>query len=199
MKGVRETVFSNERDQMKTEREKMIAGEVYQPWDKALVAERASAKKLCHRLNQLCPILRDQRLAVINQLLGYESNAHINSPFFCDYGYNIKLGQNFYANHGCTILDGAPVIIGDDVLLAPGVVISTATHPLDPSRRISGEETAHTISIGNRVWLGANVTVCPGVTIGDNVVVGAGSVVVRDLPANTVCVGAAAKPIRTID
>lgn len=184
---------------MKTEREKMIAGEPYQPWDEALVAERASAKKLCHRFNQLCPTLSEQRLAIINELLGYESNAHINSPFFCDYGYNIKVGQNFYANHGCTILDCAPVIIGDDVLLAPGVVISTATHPLDPIRRTSGEESAHAITIGNRVWLGANVTVCPGITIGDNVVVGAGSVVVKDLPANTVCVGSAAKPIRTID
>ena len=91
------------------------------------------------------------------------------------------------------------MIIGDDVLLAPGVVISTATHPVDPQRRATGEESAHTITIDNNVWLGANVTVCPGVTIGDNVVVGAGSVVVKDLPANTVCVDSPAKPIRTID
>jgi len=184
---------------MKTEREKMIAGEVYQPWDEALTAERYLAKNLCHRINQLCPTQREKRQAAINELLGFESNANINSPFFCDYGYNIKLGQNFYANHACTILDCAPVIIGDDVLLAPGVVISTATHPIDPFHRAGGEESAHAITIGNKVWLGANVTVGPGVTIGDNVVVGAGSVVVKDLPANTVCVGSPATPIRTID
>lgn len=184
---------------MKTERDKMIAGEPYMAFDQALIAERTAAKKRCHQLNQLCPSQTEARQQVINELLGYASNAWIESPFFCDYGSNIKVGQNFYANHGCTILDGAPVVIGDDVLLAPGVVISSATHPLDPAKRASGEESAHAITIGNRVWLSANVTVCPGVTIGDNVVVGAGSVVIKDLPANTLCVGSPATPIRTLD
>lgn len=182
-----------------TEKEKMIAGLMYQAWDSELTADRQKAKGLCFKINQTCPTLKQQRQALINELLGRESDAWIESPFNCDYGYNIKAGKGFYANHGCTVLDCAPVVIGDNCLLAPGVVIATAGHPLDPIERASGEEFAKAITIGNDVWLGANATVCPGVTIGDNVVVGAGSVVTRDLPANTVCAGTPAKPIRTIE
>ncbi|WP_087016538.1 sugar O-acetyltransferase [Thaumasiovibrio subtropicus] len=182
-----------------TEKEKMLAGEIYQAWDSELTSERHMAKRLCHQLNQTCPTKKDARLAIVNQLLGYDSDAHLESPFFCDYGYNIKLGKGFYANHGCTILDGAEVNIGDNCLLAPGVVISTAAHPLDSRTRREGDEFAQSITIGDDVWFGANVTVCPGVTIGNNVVIGAGSVVVKDLPANTVCVGSPAVPIKTIE
>ncbi|PSW22068.1 sugar O-acetyltransferase [Photobacterium sanctipauli] len=182
-----------------TEKEKMISGQVYQAWDEELVNERQKAKKLCFALNQTCPTEQEARQAIINDLLERESDAWIESPFNCDYGYNIKAGKGFYANHGCTILDCAPITIGDNCLLAPGVVIATAGHPLDPVERASGDEFAYAITIGNDVWLGANVTVCPGVTIGDNVVIGAGSVVTKDLPANTVCVGSPAKPIRTLD
>lgn len=183
-------------EMVKTEKEKMLSGLIYQAWDEELTAERHNAKGLCFKLNQTCPTQKDVRQGLINELLGYNSDAWIESPFNCDYGYNIKVGSGFYINHGCTILDAAPVTIGDNCLLAPGVVISTAGHPLDPVERARGDEFAQAITIGNDVWFGANVTVCPGVTIGDNVVVGAGSVVVKNLPANSVCVGSPAKPIR---
>jgi len=181
-----------------SEKQKMISGLPYQAWDEQLTAERKHAKKLCFQLNQTCPTDNTTRQTFINTLLGKVSDAHIESPFYCDYGYNLKVGNGFYANHGCTLLDAAPITIGDNCLLAPGVVISTAGHPLDPIERATGVEFANAISIGNDVWIGANVSVCPGVTIGNNVVVGAGSVVVQDLPDNTVCVGAPAKAIRTI-
>ncbi|WP_267897732.1 sugar O-acetyltransferase [Dongshaea marina] len=182
-----------------TEKQKMIEGLIYQPWDQALIHERQRAKALCFKLNQTCPTDREARQEIVDELLGSSQDGWIESPFNCDYGYNIKAGKGFYANHGCTILDCAPVTIGDNCLLAPGVVIATAAHPLDPVSRAAGDEFAQPIQIGDNVWLGANATVCPGVTIGDNVVVGAGSVVSRDLPANTVCVGVPAKPIRTLE
>ncbi|MGF1684654.1 sugar O-acetyltransferase [Photobacterium minamisatsumaniensis] len=181
-----------------SEKEKMISGKMYQAWDKELVEDRQHAKKLCFAINQTCPTDKDKRQPLINELLGRESDAWVESPFYCDYGYNIQTGNGFYVNHGCTILDCAPIIIGDNCLLAPGVVIATAGHPLDPVERAAGEEFAKAITIGNDVWIGANATICPGVTIGDNVVIGAGSVVVKDLPPNTVCAGSPAKPIRTL-
>lgn len=182
---------------MKTEKQKMLDGERYNPWDEGLTNDRETAKQGCFKLNQTAPTDREQRLLIVNQMLGYQSDAFVESPFYCDYGYNIKLGKRFYANHGCTILDTAKITIGDDVLLGPSVVISAATHPIDPVERASGQENAYEVIIGNRVWLGANVTVCPGVTIGDDVVVGAGSVVTKDLPANTVCVGSPARPVKS--
>ncbi|MGF1693276.1 sugar O-acetyltransferase [Photobacterium kagoshimensis] len=182
-----------------TEKEKMLAGEIYQAFDEQLVVERDRAKAICFQLNQTCPTERERRQLLINTLLDRASDAWIESPFNCDYGYNIKVGKGFYVNHGCTILDGAPVVFGDNCLLAPGVVIATAGHPLDPVERASGDEFAKAITVGNDVWFGANVTVCPGVTIGDSVVIGAGSVVTKDLPAKSVCVGSPAKPVRYID
>ncbi|KLV03717.1 galactoside O-acetyltransferase [Photobacterium aquae] len=183
---------------VQTEKQKMITGQKYQAWDEELMQDRMRAKKLCFSLNQTCPTERPARQALINELLTQPCDAWVESPFNCDYGYNIKVGSGFYANHGCTILDCAPITIGNNCLLAPGVVIATAGHPLDPVERASGEEFAKAITIGNNVWLGANVTVCPGVTIGDNVVVGAGSVVTKDLPPNTVCVGVPAKAVRVL-
>lgn len=183
----------------KTEKEKMLAGEMYLPWDPELLAERQYAKALCFRLNQACPTETDRRQALIRELLPAAQEAWLESPFYCDYGYNIRTGKGFYANHGCILLDCAPIIIGDDCLLAPGVVISTATHPVDPVARAAGPEFAKAITIGSNVWIGANVTVCPGVTIGDNVVIGAGSVVVKDLPANSVCVGSPARAVRFLE
>ncbi|MDO6541435.1 sugar O-acetyltransferase [Photobacterium sanguinicancri] len=188
---------------MRTEKEKMLVGDIYHAFDTELVIERDRAKAICFKLNQTCSTDRDTRQSLILQLFAHtehvETDAWVESPFHCDYGYNITVGKGFYANHGCTILDGAPVTFGDNCLLAPSVVIATAGHPLDSVERAKGDEYAKAITVGNDVWLGANVTVCPGVTIGDNVVVGAGSVVTKDLPANTVCVGAPAKPVRVID
>ncbi len=181
---------------MKTEKEKMLSGEMYIPWDAELAQDRMQAKELCFQLNQTSPTQIESRKEIIKTLFNMPEEAWIESPFNCDYGYNISFGKGFYINHGCTLLDAAKITFGNDCLLAPGVVISTAGHPLDPEERASGSEFAKAINVGNDVWFGANVTVCPGVTIGDNVVIGAGSVVTKDLPSNSVCVGSPAKVIR---
>jgi len=183
---------------MKTEKQKMLAEEMYFPFDEELTRDRERAKALCFKLNQTCPTQRSVRAEVIRQLFSTSTDAWIESPFHCDYGYNISFGKGFYINHGCTLLDAAKISFGDNCLLAPNVVISTAGHPLDPIERASGFEFAKAITIGNDVWFGANVTVCPGVNIGNNVVIGAGSVVNKNLPDNTVCVGVPAKPIKDL-
>ena len=134
-----------------TEKQKMIAGQKYYPADKTLSEDRDTAKDLCFSFNQTKPSRIPQRQAMIKQLFRQSENPHVESPFYCDYGYNISTGKNFYANHGCTILDGAPVTIGSNVMLAPGVLISTATHPLEPVERASGAEFAFSINIGNDV------------------------------------------------
>lgn len=178
-----------------TELEKMLKGELHLAFDVELKAMRDSANALCFKLNQTND--KFERESIISELIGSES-AHLESPFNCDYGTHISVGAEFYANHGCTILDGAKVTIGDNCLLAPHVVISTVNHPLDVDLRVKGYEIAQPITIGHNVWLGANVTVLGGVTIGDNVVVGAGAVVTKNLPSNTVCLGVPAKPVKDI-
>ena len=181
-----------------TEKQKMRAGLAYISWDEELTQDRNIAKALCFKITQTCPTDRAGHRALLSRIVGYETDAWVEPPFYCDYGYNITLGKKFYSNHGCVILDCAPVTIGDNCLLGPNVVIAAPGHPLDPIARARGDEYAKAITIGNNVWLGANVTVCPGVKIGDNVVVGAGSVVIKDLPANSVCVGAPAMPIKLL-
>lgn len=176
----------------------MLAGLDYLAFDSELTQDRLEAKKLCHRFNQVSPDDKTQQAEVLNELLGTLSEAWIEPFFYCDYGYNIHLGENFYANHHCTILDGAKVTIGNDVLFGPSVTISTAGHPLDSVTRNTGLEFCKPITIGNNVWLGANVSVNPGVTIGDNSVIGAGSVVTRDIPANSVAVGAPCRVIKSV-
>ncbi|MDR9831740.1 sugar O-acetyltransferase [Vibrio sp. FNV 38] len=183
---------------MLTEKEKMLAGFDYISWDEQLTEDRNIAKKLCFKISQTCPTDREIHRAILSEIVGYETDAWVEPPFYCDYGYNIKLGANFYSNHGCVILDGAMVSIGDNCLFGPNVVIATPGHPLDLVARARGDEYAKSIMIGNDVWLGANVSICPGVTIGSNVVVGAGSVVVNDLPSNSVCVGSPAVVKRAI-
>lgn len=178
--------------------EKMLAGDLYNASDPVLVGMRDAAKQLCFELNQTSPLKRAERSAIVAKLLGVE-DALIESPFYCDYGCHLRVGKNFYANHGCTILDCAMITIGDNCLLAPHVVISSATHPLSAKLRAAGDEHAAPIIIGNNVWIGASATVCPGVTIGDGAVIGAGAVVVKDVPANVVVAGVPAKIIRTID
>lgn len=183
---------------MPTEKQKMLAAEMYYPFDPELTAEREKAKVLCFELNQTSPARSKERIALVKQLFSAPLDAWVESPFHCDYGYNISHGEGLYINHGCTLLDAAPISFGNNCLLGPNVVFSTAGHPLDAEERASGLEFALPIKIGNDVWFGANVTVCPGVTIGNNVVVGAGSVVNKDLPDNSLCVGVPAKPIKTI-
>ena len=122
----------------------------------------------------------------------------INAPFWCDFGYNIQVGENFYANHGCVILDGGKVTFGDNVFIAPDCGFHTAGHPLDAEQRNLGLEYAWPITVGDNVWIGANVTVLPGVTIGSNTVIAAGSVVNRDIPAGVVAAGNPCRVLRAI-
>lgn len=138
----------------RTEKDKMLAGDFYMAFDPPLVAERNRAKDLCFRLNQTSPIDQETRRSLIQELLGV-SDAWIESPFHVDYGYNLRLGKNFYANHGCTILDCNLVTIGDNCLMAPHVCISAATHPLDAQLRVSGQELTAPIKIGDNCWIGA--------------------------------------------
>ena len=135
---------------------------------------------------------------ILTQLLPYSHSPHIERPFHCDYGYNIYTGRNFYANHGCTILDAARVIIGNDVLLGPGVVIATPSHPLEEKPRVEGYEQARPIHLGNAVWIGANATILQGTTVGRGAVIAAGAIVTRDVEENTVVGGVPARTISNL-
>ncbi|MGV3504861.1 MAG: sugar O-acetyltransferase [Adhaeribacter sp.] len=183
-------------EELLTEKAKMIAGQPYLPNDPELSRDRKRAKSLCFRYNQQ---VVDLDTALLSELLGYETGAYLEPPFYCDYGYNLRLGKNFYANHNLVVLDCCPVTIGDNVFIAPDVVISTARHPLDPETRNSGLEDAAPIRIGNNVWIGASVCILPGVEIGDGVTIGAGSVVTRSIPAHTVAVGNPCRVIRSLE
>lgn len=180
-----------------TEKEKCALGELYDAnYDAELLAERRHCQHLCHELNRLYPSQETERSALLRQILGKAADAFtIISPFYCDYGYNIEVGANFFANFNCVILDEAKVSFGDNVFVAPNCGFYTAGHPLDAERRNRGLEYARPIRVGHNVWIGANTCVLPGVTIGDNAVIGAGSVVNRDIPP---CVVAAGNPCRVI-
>lgn len=183
-----------------TEKEKMLAQKLYDAnYDKQLEQERLDCKALCQEYNHL-PIKHvDERHELLKKILGKTGeNVHIEPDFWCDYGYNITVGENFYANHGLIILDAGGVIFGDDVFIAPGCGFHTSGHPIDFERRNKGLEYAYSIQVGSNVWIGAGVQVMPGVTIGDNVVIGGGSVVVHDIPSNSVAVGNPCKVIRAI-
>ena len=167
--------------------------------DPAIIQKHLACLALCFELNNLSPIKKDQREDRIKKIVGsIGAGFDILSPFFCDFGENIFIGKNFYANHNLSILDGGKVTIGDYVFIAPNVVITTAGHALDPEQRDRGIEIALPITIGNHVWLGANVCVLPGVKIGDNVVIGAGSVVTKDIPNNVIAVGNPCRVLRKI-
>ena len=181
-----------------TEKQKMLKGMEYFPSDKVLQQERAYAKKLCQKFNQHDLDDRKGSRKIIKLLFGNCISAWIEPDFYCDYGYNISTGKNFYANHGLVILDAAPVSFGDDVMIAPGVLISTATHPLEPMKRSRGIETANAISIGNKVWIGMGAKILDGVNIGDNAVIAAGAVVTKDVETNTVVAGVPAAIIKKI-
>ena len=181
-----------------TEKQKMLQGLEYFPSDKTLQQDRANAKRLCQQFNQFDIDNRKGSRKIIKALFGHCAGAWIEPNFYCDYGYNISAGKNFYANHGLVILDAAPVTFGDDVMLAPGVMISTSTHPLNAVKRNKGIETAKPINIGNSVWIGMGAKILEGVNIGDNAVIAAGSVVNKDVPANTVVAGVPAKVMKTI-
>ena len=185
---------------METAKEQMLRGELYDAEDPALAQERKHAKEICWQANQLPPSQADQRHALLRGLFGGTDGAFTILPdFWCDYGWNIRIGKNFYANHGLVILDAAPVTIGNNVFIAPNVGLYTAGHPLDVRRRNQYFEYAKPITIGDNVWIGGGVQVMPGVTIGACSVVAGGSVVVKDVPAGVVVAGNPARLIRTLD
>lgn len=174
-----------------TEKEKMLAGELYRLSDgPELLEELARAKEMCYAYNQLLPSKKEERKQILKELLGKVGEHYlIEQPFHCDYGSYITIGENFYANYNLTILDVNSVTFGDNVLIGPNCSFFAAGHPLEPELRKAGWEFGKPIQVGNNVWFGGNVTVLPGVTIGDNAVIGAGSVVTKDIPADCVAVG----------
>jgi acetyltransferase-like isoleucine patch superfamily enzyme len=182
-----------------SEQEKMISGQLYNSTDEKLSEQRIKAKKLCRKYNNLEPDNYEERKSILKKLLGKtKENFWIEPNFWCDYGYNIEIGENFYSNHNLVILDPAKVTFGDNVFIAPNCGFYTAGHPIDAELRNQLLEFAYPITVGNNVWFGGNVVVLPGVTIADNVVIGAGSVVTKDIPANVVAVGNPCKVLREI-
>ncbi len=182
---------------MNSEKENMLSGRLYNAYDAELVKERAYVRDLLFELNHTRPGEEEKRKDLLRRLIRAEGSFHIEPPFYCDYGYNIEVGDNFYANFGCVILDVNSVRIGRNALLAPFVQIYTATHPTDPDERLTGREFAKAIVIGDNVWIGGGAIICPGVTIGSDVTIGAGSVVTRDLPDNVIAAGNPCKVIRS--
>ncbi len=183
-----------------TEKEKMLAGLVYDATNPELIAELEATREALYEFNMLRPSdIRGMRV-ILKGLLGHtgDDNFLINQPFRCDYGEQISIGKRFFANFNFTVLDEAPVTIGDDCFIGPNVSIYTACHSTDPVERNTRREWAKPVTIGNNVWIGGSVTILPGITIGDNVTIGAGSVVTRDIPSNTVAVGNPCKVVKMI-
>ena len=183
-----------------TEKEKMLAGELYDAnYNPALIRERYDIKDVCFKYNSLKPSAIKKKTSMIKKIIGKtKENITVEPPFWCDYGYNIEVGENFYSNHNLVILDGNKVIFGDNVFVGPNCSFYTAGHPIEYELRNKGIEYAKPIKVGNNVWFGGNVCVLPGVTIGDNVVIGAGSVVNKDIPSGTVAVGNPCKVVKNI-
>lgn len=190
-------LFSNRRIIM-GERDKMINGEIYEPFCQELEQDRFRAKELCREYNLLHSDEKDKKQEILKKLLGNAGDSSIIEPnFFCDYGYNIEFDGFVYVNHNSVFLDCAKIKIGADTFIGPNCGLYTAVHPTNAKDRVAGKEWARPITIGNGVWLGGNVVVLPGVTIGDRAVIGAGSVVTKDIPPDTVAVGNPCRVIRT--
>ena len=181
------------------QKERMLRGLPYKAWLDGLSEERLACSKKIYEYNHLPPERWEERPALLKQLLGKTGEEiTINEPFHCDYGYNIEVGENFFANYNFTVLDVGKVIIGDNAFIAPNVSIYTAGHPIHPLSRNSGYEYGLDIVIGDNVWLGGSVSIMPGVHIGSNVVIGGGGVVTRDIPDNVLAVGNPCRVVREI-
>lgn len=182
-----------------TEREKAIAGYLFKAGDSSLKEERDRAKDLCFELNMCKPSDQETRKEILRNLIGsVKGDFNITSPFYCDYGKFITIGKNFFANYDCKIIDGANVTFGDDVRIAPNCCFATPNHALDPQMRKEGYLIYQPITVGNNVWFGSCVTVLPGVTIGDDVIICAGSVVTKDIPAGVIAGGNPCEVIRPL-
>ena len=183
----------------RTQRERMLAGDLYIADDPELARDSQRAQTLLQQFNGSVPSDPDARRRILDDLLGsLGDGAEIRPPFHCDYGYQIHIGERTFVNFGLVALDVAPIRIGDDVQIGPHVQLLTPTHPLEPELRRGKWEAAEPITIGDNVWLGGGVVVCPGVTIGADTVVGAGSVVLRDVPAGVLAAGVPARVVRSL-
>lgn len=181
------------------QKERMLAGLPYKAWLDGLSEERLEARLKIDAYNSCPPGKKDELKRMIKNILGKTGeDVYIERPFRCDYGTNIEVGENFYANFNCVILDVGRVIIGDNVMFAPNVSIYTAGHPVHPESRNSGYEYGIEITIGDNVWVGGSVVINPGVHIGNNVVIGSGSVVTKDIPDNVIAVGNPCRVVREI-
>lgn len=179
--------------------EKMLRGERYDAMHPEFHNRLAAARDLLWEFNSIKPSNTERLDEILRQMLGgYGERFHVNPPFRCDYGCNIFIGEDFFANFNLTILDEAKVTIGSHAFIGPNVSIYTACHPLDAAERNTGDEWALPVTIGDSVWIGGSATILPGVTIGDNVVIGAGSVVTRDIPSTCVAAGNPARVIKQL-
>ncbi len=184
---------------MKTEKDKMLAGELYFASDPELVSERLHARQLTKQLNDSNPDETALRESILLKLIGEKGkNFWIEPPFYCDYGYNIKAGDDVFFNFNCVVLDVTPVTLGSRVLIAPNVQFYAATHPTDFKERGSLAEFGKPITIGDDVWIGGSSVICPGVTIGSRAIIGAGSVVTKDIPEDVIAAGNPCKVIRKL-
>lgn len=176
-----------------SQKQQMLAGELYHPGDSELAADRERCEELLHRHND-----ERDRGALTDLLAAVGQGTTVRAPFFCDYGYNVSIGSGVFVNFGCVFLDCAPITVGDGAQIGPGVQLLAADHPLDPEQRRDGLELAAAIEIGDNVWMGGGALVCPGVTIGPDSVIGAGSVVTHDIPAGVVAVGNPCRVLRPV-
>ena len=184
---------------MKSEREKMLSGELYDGNDPELVALRLHARKLLARYNTSPPDYDAARRAVLEELIGrIGAGVWIEPPFYCDYGWNITLGEKVYANFNCVFLDVAPITVGASTFFGPNVQLYTAGHPLDAAERTAGPEYGKPITIGSRVWMGGSSVVLPGVSIGSDTTIGAGSVVTKDIPSGVLAIGNPCRVVRKL-
>ena len=185
---------------MKTEKEKMLSEELYNASDPELVKERLKARLLMKELNDSREDEENKRERIIKELIPNSGdNLDLQAPFYCDYGTNIIIGSNVYFNFNCVVLDVAQVKIGSRTKMGPNVQIYTATHPISYNERATGLESGKAITIGEDVWIGGSAIICPGITIGDRTVVGAGSVITKDIPSDVFAAGNPCKVIRELE
>jgi maltose O-acetyltransferase len=185
---------------MPTETERMLAGALYDPSAPELVADRARARDLARRYNATSEAAESHRERLLRRLFGEVGDDPVVHPTFrCDYGYTVAVGDGFFANYGCVLLDANAITFGDRCMLGPGVQVYTSTHPIDPAERAAGRERAEPVSVGDDVWIGGNAVLNPGVTVGDGAVIGSGAVVTDDVPDRVVVGGNPARVIREIE